>query len=511
MTKKIEKFIMVTPRAVSPSGTNPRIHPPLGAISVLAEIKRNGIEVALLDAAAEGLKRNILDISYNPIDVETLDDMSYWKTGLRNEEVIEKIADFRPDAIGISCCTVVDRGETASIAKAIKKAFPTIPLILGGHEATQWYQEILGNTVFPIETIPEIDYIVVGAGQPVLPPLLRFIANPSLCILPPGVAYRSDNQIKFTGTFEFDPNQFAIPDYSLLPRIQVDGRDKPLDIYSYVGNPHAGKIGTILGIKDHPISYLPLLTSYGCGFNCSFCDTDKRLIRYSVENVLKIIEEFDRLFGIDYIDFMDNNFAGGNNESRKMAFEILSRIADMGYQIGFSNGLTFESMAREDFKLLRQFSRNENVRHIAFPCENGNDRVLSMINKPHNLSLVSKVLAFAKENLKTTNREGFFIGGFPETNKQPAENPSELENTLQFITECLKKELLHQAIFLTLSPVTREYRDKWRQLYPVAPFEHCLFSKKTKIWPYPNTLLDEMHKKVEIVNERLGRSVTRRL
>jgi hypothetical protein len=482
----------------------------LGAISVLAEAKRNGYEVLLFDAAAEGLKKSILDDSYNPVAIEEVDGISYWKTGLKIEEIVAGVAKIAPDVIGMSCCTVVDRGEVAKTAKALKEAFPVTPIILGGHEATHWYEEILGNTPFPIGEIPAIDYVVVGPGQPVITSLLRYITERGAVDLPRGVARRSNGRVEFTGLPEFQPDQFAIPDYDLLPRVEVAGREKAMDLYSFVGNPHAGRIGTILGVQG-AIAYLPLLTSYGCGFDCSFCDTDKRLIRYTVENTMKIINEFNCLFGINYIDFMDNNFGGGNETSRTVAFEILSQVAGAGYQIGFSNGLTFESMARENFRLLRQFSQDANVRHIAFPCENGNDRVLHMIRKPHTLSMVRSVLNFAKENLQATNREGFFIGGFPETNGQPAERPCELEETFRFITECLEQHFLHQAIFLTLSPVTREYRWLWRRLYPTAPFEHCLFSRKTGVWPYSNTLLDEMHRGVKSINERLGRSVTRRL
>ncbi|HQL52984.1 MAG TPA: cobalamin-dependent protein [Candidatus Magasanikbacteria bacterium] len=510
MKRKIERFVIITPRAVSPAGTPPRIHPPLGAISVLAEAKRNGYEVFLFDAAAEGLKKSILNSSYNPVEIEELDGIFYWKTGLRIEEIVAEVIKLEPDVIGMSCCTVVDRGEVAKTATAIKKALPVTPIILGGHEATQWYEEILGNTPFPIEKIPAIDYVVVGPGQSVIISLLCYLDESVIGNLSQGVACRFNGRVKFSGVSEFHPDHFAIPDYSLLPRVKVAGRKKALDIYSFVGNPHAGRIGTILSIQG-PVAYLPLLTSYGCGFDCSFCDTDKQLVRYAVENIMKIINEFDSLFGIDYIDFMDNNFGGGNIASRILAFEILSQVADAGYQIGFSNGLTFESMVKENFRLLRRFSYDGNVRHIAFPCENGNDRVLRMIRKPHTLSVVRKVLEFAKENLQMTNREGFFIGGFPKTNGQPAESPRELERTFQFITECIEQRFLHQAIFLTLSPVTREYRRSWRQLYPTAPFEHCLFSRKTGVWPYPNELLDEMHRKVKFINEHLGRSVTRRL
>lgn len=323
MKRKIERFVVVTPRAVSPAGTPPRIHPPLGVISVLAEAKKNGYEVFLFDAAAEGLKKGILDSSFNPVSVEELDGIPYWKTGLRIEEIVAEVVKLEPDVIGMSCCTVVDRGEVAKTAKALKEVLPATPIILGGHEATQWYEEILGNTPFPIGEIPAIDYVVVGPGQPVITSLLRYLAEPATGNLPQGVARRFNGRVEFTGLPEFQPDHFAIPDYSLLPRVEIAGREKALDIYSFVGNPHAGRIGTILDIQRH-VAYLPLLTSYGCGFNCSFCDTDKRLVRYDVENTMKIIDEFECLFGINYIDFMDNNFGGGNSASRALAFEILS-------------------------------------------------------------------------------------------------------------------------------------------------------------------------------------------
>lgn len=136
MKRRIERFVIVTPRAVSPAGTPPRIHLPLGAISVLAEAKRNGYEVFLLDAAAEGLKKSILDPFYDPVAIEELDGVSYWKTGLRVEEIVAEVVKLAPDVIGISCCTVVDRGEVAKTAKALKEAFPATFIILGGHEAS---------------------------------------------------------------------------------------------------------------------------------------------------------------------------------------------------------------------------------------------------------------------------------------------------------------------------------------------------------------------------------------
>ena len=509
MKMVINNFVLITPRAVSPAGTFPRIHPPLGAISILSEVQRAGFACCLIDSAAEGLKQGQLDSLYQPTETENLDGVEYWKTGLKLSEVIARLDKIQPDVIGVSCATIVDRGEVSRLVKGLKEVYPTTPIILGGHEASFWYREILGETIFPIETIPGVDYIVVGPGQPVVADLLKYLADPFNREMPAGVAYRKDNKVVFTGVVNFLPNNHSLPNYDFIPRINLPGREKPLDIYSYIGNPHAGRIATFLS-SSHPISYFPLLTSYGCGFDCRFCDTDRNLIRYAVDNVIKIIEGFKSIFDIDYIDFIDNNFGGGNSLSRSIASEILSFVSREGYQIGFSNGLTFESMARNNYSLIEQFAKDGNVKHIAFPCENGNDRILKMVRKPHNLELVRKVLNVSKI-LSGTNREGFFIGGFPASDDSPAETPQEVENTLKLIHECLEDNMLHQAIFLTLSPVTREYRLIWRNLYPTAPFEHCLFSKKTGIWPYDNSLLDDAHERVNLANQKLGLSVTRKL
>jgi len=508
---RVSKFVLITPRATSPAGTPPRIHPPLGAIATLSEVMHHDVEAVLLDAAAEGLMMGKEDPSYNPVETVAFGETSYWKTGLNNAEVVRRLQQLKPNVIGISCCTVVDRGELCGLSDAIKKAFPTTPIVLGGHEATHWYREILGETSYPMESAPSVDYVVIGPGQPVITGLLGFLSGTTDCV-PGGVAFRNGLSVSHTDPVPFEPDSFSSLDYSLFPQVTIPGREKPLDVYSSVGNPHAGRISALLGAQEGVVSYLPVLTSYGCGFDCAFCDTDKRLLRYGVEKVVAMVEQFSSIFGIDYIDFMDNNFSGGSDRSRSIAFAILDELANLGYPaLGFSNGLTFESMMRDNFRMLRKFADHGNVRHIAFPCENGNDRVLRMVRKPHNTKMIRTTLSFASEELRSTNREGFFIGGFPSTDGKPAESPEELENTLDLIGECLDRQWLNQAIFLTLSPVTREYRRIWRNLYPEAPFEHCLFSRRTGVWPFPSSLLDEMRRKVDRANSSLGRTVTRRL
>lgn len=508
MPKSVNRLAIVTPRIVSPAGVIPRVHMPSGAIATLAEARRCGYNVSLLDCTAEGIHRSI-ELNVRPYEEVELDGVLYWKTGITPAEATRMLAGIDPDVIGISCSTIADRGEVKHLASAIRKALPKVMLILGGYEASEWPEEILGAGHYEVDAIPEADFVVLGPGQPVIGDLLRYLSGKT-DTLPAGLAFRTPSgTVAKTSASAFNPNEYALPAFDLLPSTRVSGRDKPIDFYSYMGNPHAGQLRGLLGGSNY-VAYLPLYTSYGCGFSCTFCDVDKNLRRYSTANVEAIIASFSSNFGVDYVDLIDNNFAGGNIGSRRTAFEILDVIRALGLSVGFSNGLTFESMARHGFELLSLFADYQNVKHIAFPCENGNDRVLRMIRKPHTIELVIRTLTFARSHLGTTNREAFFIGGFPTTRGLPAEEPAEVDRTLSFMEQMLRDGYLHQAIFLTLSPITREYRTMWREKNPVAPFEHCLFSRTTSIWPYGDDKLAEYHRRAQHINELYGCSVTRR-
>jgi anaerobic magnesium-protoporphyrin IX monomethyl ester cyclase len=507
---KYNKFLILVPNGVSPQGIDVRNHVPLGGISVIAELIKNGYEAYLLDCVGEARKEHLLGLRENYFWDELVDDEYFRKTGLSDNEIILKISEYNPDVIGISCLTIVDRAETKRIAQVIKNCFPNIPIIIGGHEATQSYKEILGETIYQIEIIESIDYVCVGPGQPAIKEFMDYLNNKITIDALKGIAFKNNGGIFYQPSpNDFDPNNFALPDYSTLPKLKSKENGKDIDIYSLVGNTHAGNLKNILRLKtDNSISYLALITSYGCGFHCSFCDTEPRLRRYNADNVLKMINHFEENYGIDYIDFMDNNFAGGNKSSRDTMFDILKRLEGRNYKFGFSNGITFESMLRDNFSFLKALKISGTVKHIAFPCENGNDRVLKMIRKPHTLDMVDKVLTFFRDNfdLSEVNREGFFIGGFPDTRGEKAETPEEVENTYKLIEKCYKENLLDQAIFLTLSPITPIYRKQWRSKYPNGAFEKALFSVGTKIWPYNNDILIEMHKKVKELNVQFGKS-----
>ncbi len=98
--------------------------------------------------------------------------MEYWRTGLSDLDIISQIQMYNPDVIAISCCTVVDRADTKYLCELIIKNIPNIPVILGGHEISHNYEDILIERI-PRNYIPGIAGICIGLGQPYIGKILE--------------------------------------------------------------------------------------------------------------------------------------------------------------------------------------------------------------------------------------------------------------------------------------------------------------------------------------------------
>lgn len=348
---KPKKFLMINPAEISPEGVAVRTHPPLGAISVISVLSQCGWDVKLLDITAEAKLVAIKEpqrIPYIPYEIvysrNGVDRKAvFWRNGLSDEEIIQAIRDYNPSVLGISCVTLVTRAEVKRLSALFKRVFPHIPVVLGGHEPTVHYNSILrGNEM---ERIDAIDFIVLGPGQPVIEEVAKYLIGEmsikDFIHTELVEKYQEKYVFKARDLQGFDPNKYPLIDYSYLPGIDYDG--DYVDLYSFVGITHAGDLGKMFRDKEKKLKYLPLFTSFGCGYRCSFCDNSEAFPhkRYSPENVLKMIGSYRKKFGEpDYIDVMDNNFGGMGISDYNTALDVLEALKPFNYKIDFSNGLT---------------------------------------------------------------------------------------------------------------------------------------------------------------------------
>src|SRR3990172_632474 len=128
---------------------------------------------------------------------------------LRPEELTPMVKDA--DVIGLTAMTPSINIALAT-ARHLKKAYPDLPIILGGAHATLLPEETMA-------TAPEIDIIVRGEGEETILELLPALEKKQPLAGIAGVTYRKDGKVTSNpaNTKLIDLNSLPFLAYHLLP------------------------------------------------------------------------------------------------------------------------------------------------------------------------------------------------------------------------------------------------------------------------------------------------------
>ena len=191
------------------------------------------------------------------------------------------------DLIGISTIT-----STAPRAYAIadKAREAGIPVIMGGPHVTYLAEEALEHA----------DFVIRGEGER---PLMAFIdawerggGYDDI----PNLSYRKDGQTVHNPLLPFsgELDRIPFPDLSLLKP------DRP---------------------RRTKMSSIPVLTSRGCPFDCSFCSVTgmfgKKYRFRSTENIIEELRQYDRRG--NFIFFYDDNFAANRERAKALCAAMI--------------------------------------------------------------------------------------------------------------------------------------------------------------------------------------------
>ncbi|MDP3955273.1 MAG: radical SAM protein, partial [bacterium] len=375
------KVALVNP----PQSTN-YPQPPMGLALLAAVLERAGYQVTIVEA-------NALKLS--------------------PEAIVPLVS--QADVVGLTAMTPTINAALA-IARRLRKAYPDLPLILGGTHATLLPEETLANT-------PELDIIVRGEGEETIIELLSALSAKQPISQIPGVSYREGGQIVSTplrsGNTDLDSLPFLA--YHLLPW------------HSYKPHPPHGR----------GLPFAAIITSRGCPYHCSYCSKPIFGTACRGQSPLRVVEEVDyhrRRFKIKEFAFYDDVFTLDKKRTHAIADEMIKR--------GLKVPWTCETRVNLVDKDLLRHIKQAGCYSIAYGIESGSPEILDTLDKGITLKQVEEAVRFSQEvGLQTI---GYFMIG------SPGESPETIKQTIQ-LAKKLKLDFAQFAI-TTPFPGTKLYQ-----------------------------------------------------
>jgi len=397
--------------------------PPLGLGYISSYLHKNGIQTRIIDGLRDKLS---------------------------NKEILEKIKEEKPEAVGIGCLTA-EYNVVTELSNLVKQA--EIKVVIGG----------IHPTVLPYRTLidSKADFVICGEGEIALTKLaLNNFENKNIKGIYSLENLKSDNDVFEYAEQTDNLDSIPFPSWEKFPPGAYNKRPAGL-IY-----------------KKMPIGYV--MTSRGCAYSCTFCSglyAVKKVRFRSIENVISEIKELINKYGVKEIKFIDDNLAFKKEHIMGLCNALISSNIKIPW--GCTSGLRANCLDEEIISTMKKAG----CYNFNLGIESVNDKILSSINKHQTTEQVSKIINLAhKYNIICG---GFFIFGLP------GETKKDIKNSIDFAV----KSKLGLAVFsiLDMFPGSKLWKDS-----------DCKFDKNNieNSFAEPRYLFGELSKKELIIAQR---------
>ncbi len=375
MTRKFGRVMLVAPPGrCTPDGSFQAV-PPEGLARIAAWLRRDGYEVAILDALIEGYEERVAQ--GNTV-----------RYGLSAARTAAMIAEWEPDIVGLSCLFTCVEPDVLEIARACRSLRPATPIVLGGAHAAYTARALLARE-------PAVDYVALSEGEAAFAALLECLNEGGQPAAVGGFASRgAGGEVRARPLQQFlDLDRLPFPAWDLLP----------LEAYNRAGAPHFG--------ISRSSRYVPTSWSRGCINACSFCLTPRLWGRgnHRKRTPGHIVEEIRWLrakLQIEELHVEDDCLL----PDRDWLFAVLDAVAgeDFGLRLDFANSLDVNLV---DDAIAAKMARAGGCRvGLSFDTGEGNERN-GWVGKQ--VALETAHSAVAAMRAHGISMIGYFMLGFP--------------------------------------------------------------------------------------------------
>lgn len=422
--------MLIYPPFSQPINSKKRCLVPLGIAYIAGYLREHGVDVKILDCVVEGYDNDIIKGNMKTF-------------GLGEKEIREKISEYRPDYVGVSCLMTEQRHNAHMVCRVAKEVNSNVHTIMGGCHPSALPDDVLEHK--------EVDSVTIGEGELAM---LNIVNG------------------KKSGRVQENPldiDSIPLPARDLLPvekYIEINMPENPFSPYNRVTQ---------------------MLSSRGCPFHCYFCSTVKFHGSWRGRKAEDVVEEARMLkekYGIEEINIIDENLVA----DRERTVKIMKGFKEL--KIAWSNpgGVWVQGLDNDLLDIMKEAGCYQ----LTFAIETTNDYVLhKIIHKPLKLEIVEPLVKHCRKIGIDTH--AFFICGFPEQTKQDMINDFEYA----------KKIKLDSASFNIISPfpgsdLFKDYRDK-------IDLENIGYTKVSI--EHPEMTKEELEKMVDDFNVKFNKSL----
>lgn len=362
--------------------------PPLNLAYLGATLLDEGCSVEVVDAVGEA-----------PFQMAHTPNPAFLRVGLSDEEVVRRIPRD-VDLIGVTAMFSEEWPLVREVLRAIRSAFPRVPLIAGGEHAT-------AAPEFCLRDSGVLDMCVLGEGEETLRDLVRRLrkGDEITCVL--GTAALKDGQVLV------NPRR---------PRIRAIDEIPP-PAWHLVRLDEYFRHQLSFGLKRGRT--LPLLMSRGCPYRCAFCSNERMwTTRWVPRTPSLVVDEMERLvkrYDIQNFDIFDSTAI----QRRDWIVDFCNRLIRSGLKVTWQipAGTRTDILDEEITRLLYQ----SGCRYLAYAPEHGSPDVLRRICKRVDLTHM-------KDSIRAALRAGICVKcnlmiGFPD------ETPAEMLKTAALMVD----------------------------------------------------------------------------
>jgi len=327
----------------------------------------------------------------------------------------------------VFACTVMpgpQLKQAIPFTKEIREKYPKVKIVWGGYFPSNHSQASINSGY--------IDYIIYGPGDYAFPMLMDAIeANSSFHHIP-NLIFKENNSVVKTKKDE-------LYDQDLLPPLPYEKLNSFYPMRKYIGK-------SVLGTKTFAYH-----SSVGCPFTCAFCGIvpiyNARWRGRSAQKMYDDIKEVKGKYGIDAIEFHDNNFFV--SEKRVVEFSKLIKKENLVWW-GEGRIDTIDKYADESLTLMREAG----CKMIFHGAESGNDEMLKKMDKG-GTQTGEQIKKFAARMAKfDIIPEYSFVVGTPADTEEQVN--AQINFDIRFIREIKEINPKTEIIIYVYSPVPTE-------------------------------------------------------